>query len=79
MSFYLHAQFMREGRQIEFRVFRGSRARPGTPCGALLFSPAEWEQFRPIIIGGMRTAGYLRIAIEFQDGTRRDKPPPLKH
>ncbi len=76
IGFYLHATPLLQGRQIELRVFRGTRNKPGTSCGVLVFEPDEWEKFRPIIVGGMRTAGYMRIPIEFVDGTRRN-PPPL--
>ena len=76
IGFYLHANPIMQGRQVELRVFRGTRERPGDAHGALVFAPDEWEKFRTIIVGGMRAAGYLRIPVEFMDGTRQ-KPPSL--
>lgn len=76
IGFYLHAQPLMQGRQVELRVFRGTRERPGTPHGALVFEPDEWEKFRVMLIGGIRAAGYARIPIEFLDGTWR-KPDHL--
>ena len=70
IGFYIEAIPMMNGRQIELRVHRGTRANQEGSLGSIAFAPDEWEKFRPIIIGGMRTAGYARIPIEFMDGTR---------
>ena len=71
IGFYIEAAHLMNGRQIELRVYRGSRAHKEGSIGSLAFAPDEWECFRPVIVGGMRAAGYLRIPIEFMDGTRR--------
>ncbi len=79
IGFYIEAVAMNGVRQIELRVHRGSRDRPEGTMGSLAFAPEEWEAFRPIIIGGMRAAGYLRIPVQFMDQTRKkpDEAQPI--
>ncbi len=80
MHFFFHARPMMQGRQIEFRVYRGTHKQPGTPCGALVFEADEWEKFRLFVIAAIRAAGYARVPIEFLDGTRlKPKPPSIVH
>ena len=76
IGFYIEAIPIMNGRQVELRVHRGTQHRKEGTMGSLAFAPDEWEQFRPLILGGMRTAGYMRIPIEFMDGTRK-KPTDI--
>lgn len=71
IGFRFEARFRMQGRIVEFSVLRGSQAADSKPLGALTFDPEEWEEFRPIVIHGMRAAGYLKIPVEFSDGTRQ--------
>ncbi len=71
IGFYFHAFPMIQGRQVEFRVYRGTRNDPGHMCGSLVFEPEEWKVFRIMLIGGIRAAGFARVPIEFMDGTWR--------
>ena len=79
IGFYLHAIPMMQGRQVELRVFRGTRAAPGVLHGMLVFEPGEWEAFRVMLLHGMRAAGYARIPIEFMDGTRKNPDNRFLH
>ena len=78
IGFFIEAIYLMDGRQVELRVHRGTRERREGSMGALCFAPDEWESFRPVIIGGMRAAGYLRIPIEFMDQTRKRAPRNVK-
>lgn len=71
IGFRFEARYMMEGRIIEFRVARGTQAADSTPLGALTFEPDAWEEFRPIVVNGMRAAGYMKIPVEFMDQTRK--------
>ncbi len=73
MHFYLEARRTLNGRMVEFVVNNGTRAGNRVPLGLISFTPEEWEAFRPVIIGGMRAAGYLRTPIEFMDQTRKKR------
>jgi hypothetical protein len=59
------------GRLVELAIYRGSHAGKKTQLGAVSFDPAEWEDFRTFLVGGMRAAAHARIPIEFMDGTRQ--------
>ena len=71
IGFRFEARHMMNGRIVEFSVFRGHQAADAKPLGALTFEADEWEEFRPIVINGMRAAGYLKIPVEFMDQTRQ--------
>ena len=71
IGFRFEARRMMEGRIVEFAVFRGHQAADAKPLGALTFDPEEWEEFRPIIVNGMRAASYMKIPVEFMDQTRQ--------
>ena len=70
IGFRFEARYMMEGRIIEFTVARGHQAADAKPLGALTFEPDEWEEFRHIVVNGMRAAGYLKIPVEFMDQPR---------
>ncbi len=76
IGFRFEARYMMNGRIVEFSVHRGAQAADKKPLGALTFDPEEWEEFRPIVVNGMRAAGYLKIPVEFMDQTRQ-KPHSL--
>lgn len=80
IRFYFLARRANHGRQIDFIVHNGSRDGQKIPLGIVSFTPAEWERFRPFVVGGMRAAGFARIPIEFQDQTRTEegRHPNLK-
>ena len=71
IGFRFQARYMMNGRVVEFTVARGHQAADCKPLGALTFDPNEWEEFRPIVVNGMRAAGYLKIPVEFMDQTRQ--------
>jgi hypothetical protein len=71
IGFRFEATLMMQGTIVEFRVARGTQAADATPLGALTFDREEWEEFRPIVVNGMRAAGYLKIPVEFMDQTRQ--------
>ena len=71
IGFRFEARYMMQGRIVEFSVHRGHQAAEAKPLGALTFEPEEWEEFRHIVVNGMRAAGYLRIPVEFMDQTRQ--------
>jgi hypothetical protein len=71
IGFRFEARYMMEGRIVEFTVARGHQAADAKQLGALTFDPAEWEEFRHIVVNGMRAAGYLKIPVEFMDQTRK--------
>lgn len=76
-SFYLHARPMQGGRIVELAVYEGEhQGKTNTLLGAVTFDAAQWEDFRAILIGGMRVAAHLRVPVTMLDGTRRD--PPLR-
>ena len=78
IGFYIEAITMDLTRHVELRVHRGTRTRREATLGSLAFDSDEWEAFRPIIVGGMRAASYLRIPVEFMDQTRK-KPLEIQH
>ena len=71
IGFRFEARYMMQGRVVEFTVARGHQAADAKQLGALTFEPEEWEEFRTIVVNGMRAAGYLRIPVEFMDQTRQ--------
>lgn len=77
ISFYFEARRTMDGRMVEFIVYNGRREGAKVQLGLLAFSQEEWLSFRPIVVGGMRAAGYARIPIEFMDQTH-EAPPSLK-
>ncbi len=70
IQFFFHVQWMLEGRMIQFSVCRGTQ-HDHKKLGEVSFEPEEWEAFRPVVIGGMRAAGYAHIKIEMMDQTRQ--------
>ncbi len=71
IGFRFEARYMMQGRIVEFSVHRGSQAADAKSLGALTFDPVEWEEFRHVVVNGMRAASYLKIPIEFMDQTRQ--------
>ena len=71
IGFRFEARYMMQGRVVEFAVSRGHQAAEAKPLGALTFEREEWEEFRHVVVNGMRAAGYLKIPIEFMDQTRQ--------
>ena len=71
IGFRFEARYMMEGRIVEFTVARGHQAADAKQLGALTFDPVEWEEFRHVVVNGMRAASYLKIPIEFMDQTRQ--------
>lgn len=71
IGFRFEARYMMEGRIVEFTVARGHQAADAKALGALTFDPVEWEEFRHVVVNGMRAASYLKIPIEFMDQTRQ--------
>ncbi len=74
IGFYLEAREVQNGRMVELVVYHGSKEGSKIPLGLLSFSPDEWKAFRPMIIGGMRTAALARVPFQLQDQTIREKP-----
>ena len=64
-----------QGRRVELVVYRGQRDDRGPKLGALNFERVEWEAFRHMVVAGMRAAGYARVPIQLEDGTRREPQP----
>ncbi len=77
IGFRFEARYMMEGRIVEFTVARGHQAADAKALGALTFDPAEWEEFRHVVVNGMCAASYLKIPIEFMDQTRQR--PHVQH
>lgn len=71
IGFRFEARYMMQGRIVEFTVARGHQAADAKQLGALTFEVDEWEEFRHVVINGMRAASYLKIPIEFMDQTRQ--------
>ncbi len=71
IGFRFEARYMMQGRIVEFTVARGHQAADAKQLGALTFDPEEWEEFRHVVVNGMRAASYLKIPIEFMDQTRK--------
>lgn len=74
-EFFLHARWMMNGRMVEFSVNRGHQ-HDHKRLGVVSFEPDEWEAFRPLVVGGMRAAGFARIKVEMMDQTRHDVRKP---
>lgn len=61
-----------EGRLVELVVYRGTIDDENkSAVGTLNFTRDEWQAFRTFVAGGIRAAGYMRIPISMEDGTRQ--------
>lgn len=74
IAFYFEAVRAGGGQWVELHVYNGLPESAKHPLGALNFTVAEWEAFRPALIGMMRWAGYARLPMALKDQTRvKDK------
>lgn len=68
--FYLRTVIHGQGKFVDLRIGVGDE-KTHEMRGSITFKRDEWEAFRPFVTGGMRTAGFMRVPIEFSDQTRK--------
>ena len=77
-GFYLHARPTDQGRRVRLHVHtQTAGGDPDEQLGTVEFAVDQWEAFRVMLVGGIRVAGFARIPISLNDGTRRRKLKPV--
>lgn len=74
IAFHLHARPHFDGRVVELIVYNGTPEDRGPPLGTISFQQAEWEEFRKFVVAGVRAAGFMRVPMSLEDGTREPGP-----